>query len=57
MDIITINKIYDKLCMALTNYENPDKDVNGWTEDDKSEFLYESVLEVVNDISTLSHEE
>lgn len=53
---ITLEEVHDRLCAALTNYENPDEEVNGWTEENKSEWLYEDIVQIVNDIVTSPHE-
>ena len=52
---ITVKEIYDRLCATLTNYENPGCD-NDLTEGNKYQYLYENVVQLVNDIDTFPHE-
>ena len=42
--------IYNRICFALANYENPGQD-NDYTEENKGEMLYLDVCEIVNEIA------
>ena len=53
---ITMEEVYDRLCAVLTCYENPGDDGNGWTEENKNEYLYENIVQIVNDIETFPSE-
>lgn len=48
------NAIYDRLCMALTNYEQRD---NGLTEEEIAEDLYAAAFDVVTNWEELTSEQ
>lgn len=47
---VTFEEVYNRLCEVLKCYENPGNDGNRWTEENKNNYMYENIVQIVCDI-------